>query len=109
MPEQVKGKIDLKHSSVSWVNPKWVFEVRISGAPLVATHQGEKFQPLKIVFTDWGVRAKVEVFGKAPSASWQNNMRTVMYGLGGYEKDYPAPPDWVLEIIRDAGFARKEV
>lgn len=77
--------------------------IKVGTWPLFIDHQGSKITPLKAMVIDYGDRGCIEVKGRLAASFGE--MRTVRLRLYGYtDKDYEPPPEWLCQMIRNAGY-----
>ncbi len=89
-------------------NQKWelTFNVRAPGPTVMCS--GGPMQVFKVVLQDKDGRVRVICSGPLVHSGGHPIHRSVTFNVNGFEQ-HPQAPDWLLEMVRIAGFARVEV
>lgn len=90
--------------TVRFSKPKWEFSCWVSGAP--TCYADGPFTPFKIALTNYEDRSRVVVSGRKMHGNQSG--RSLTFYLGGYQQ-FKEPPEWVLEVLREAAFQRSEI
>ena len=99
MSDKVKMSRSPKHELTVWIKQP---------GPL-AEDARVRLRVAKVVFTEWDDRAKIELQGMLVRGPGQFGARTIVYKLGGYkvgDNDLTTAPEWVLDILAEAGEMR---
>lgn len=100
---------DFDPDKIETRNPKWEFTIQVkTGQVSVMTEDGEIWLQ-KIVYTDRGEGAKVEVSGRLIGRpNYTPTMRSRNFNVNGHPQ-WQLCPQIVLDIIAHHGFGRKSL
>lgn len=89
-------------------NQKWelTFNVRAPGPTVMCT--GGPMQVFKVVLQDRDGKVRVVCSGPLVHSGGHPIHRSASFNINGCPQ-YKTAPDWLLELVRIAGFARVEV